>query len=179
MALGVKSLSFENLEHIELDSVDSICLSDSTSKSDMITVNSDSSIDSTNIKDISEYAKLKVLKILRSIKKLEKLHIHNKSPKLSMLVFMDMIRDQQYKHVSMNMLHTFMKTCIMVPKAYYLHYFMFFLHYAAYYHHIRATTDIIDHSMKDHHTRQFIYIKAQLKYLQYIIKESRLRSIQV
>ena len=174
LALGVKSLSFESLEHIELDSVDSICLSDSGCK-DSSVPESSSVVGSIDSVKINEFARRKVLKILRSIKKLETLQSEGKASKLSMLIFMDMIRDQQYNHVSMNMLETFMKTCIMIPKSYYLHYFMFFLHYAAYYHYTRATTDIIDSSMKGHHLSQFVYIKAQLKYLQYIIKESRER----
>lgn len=173
-ALGVKSLSFEHLDNVELDSVDSICLSDSTCKDDLSM--NDSNLSTESIREIAEFASKKVLKILKSIKKLERLHQEGKAAKLSMLIFIDMIRDQQYKHVSMNMLDTFMKTCIMVPKAYYLHYYMFFLHYAAYYHNTRSNRDVIDESMKEHHSRQFVYIKAQLKYLQYIIRESRLRS---
>jgi hypothetical protein len=59
----------------------------------------------------------------------------------------------------------------------YLHYYVFFLYYAIYYHTIRSTTDIIDENMKPQHEQHLVCVKNQLKYLQYIIKESRTRSI--
>ncbi len=186
MAMGMKTLSFDDLEHIDLESVDSICLSDVSSiKSEttsdkginrLNSYTSDSSANSSTTSNIEDYSKKKVVKLLKSIKKLEKLHAIRKESKMSMLVFIDMIRDQQYQHVSMCMLSKFMKSCKMVPKSYYLHYFMYFLYYAAYYHHQRATIDIIDDNMKDQHEYHFKCIKAQIKYLNYIIKESRVRS---
>lgn len=186
-AMGMETLSFDDLEHIDLDSVDSICLSDKSSVKSADSINnkginrinsyiSNSSTGSSIKSNIEDYSKKKIVKLLRSIKKLENLHSLRKESKMSMLVFIDMIRDQQYQHVSMCMLSEFMKSCKMVPKAYYLHYFMYFLYYAAYYHHLRATTDIIDEKMKTQHEYHFKCIKAQIKYLHYIIKESRIRS---
>lgn len=170
-ATGIKTYSFDELEHAELESTDSICLSESTSRSGSIASNV--SIPS----NYEEYGKGQVTKILRTIRKLNNAG-ENKS-NMPMLVFMDMIRDQQYKHVSMVMLSTFMKTGRMVPKNHLLHYYMYFLFYAAYYHQIRATTDVIDEKMKDKHHRYCICIRYQIKYLQHIIKESRLRKINL
>lgn len=188
--MGMKTYSFDDLEHIDLDSVDSICLSDSTSATpktlrSQSSNSNDSSFDlasnftseSSECNEVNEYAKRKVLKLLKSIRKLEKLHEKRNEPKMPMLVFMDVIRDQQYKHVYMNMLGKFMETCKMVPRAYYFHYYMFFLHYAEYYHFMRSTADVIDKKMKEQHRQHFICIRAQLKYLYYIIKESRLRDL--
>ena len=168
-SLGVRVYSFEDLEHIDIDSIDSICLSDTKGES-----NSEESSDNSNeYTSLEEYSNRKVLKILRSIKKLERLHEKRKESKMTMIIFMDLIRDNQYQHVSMSLLGSFIKTCRMVPKAYYLHYFMYFLYYASYYHHVRATTDIIDETMKKQHQHHLACVRHQIKYLQYIINQSR------
>lgn len=169
-ATGMRVCSFEDLEHFDIDSTDSICLSDASSKGP-------GSIDLSELDNpvtLEDIARSKVRKIVRSIKKLEKLHINRKETKMPMLVFMDLIRDQQYSHVSMSQLSKFMKMCRMIPQNYYLHYYIFFLHYASYYHYIRATTDVIDEKMGRLHRNHLLCIKHQLKYLQHIIKESRL-----
>ena len=175
-AMGIKISSFEDLERAELDSVDSVNISETSAKGTSY-AGSRSSLDSSSSGSIEQYAKQKVLKILRSIKKLQKIQFDGNESKMSMLVFMDSIRDQHYKHVSMNLLESFMKTCLMIPKAYYLHYYMYFLYYALHYHNTRATIDIIDNRMKEEHQMHFTAIRAQLKYLQYIINESRIRKV--
>lgn len=168
-AIGTKSYSFDNLEHAELDSNDSVCISETTTKTTGSSIRSGDSLPD----NYEEYAKRKVVRILKSLKKLEK----QNEGKMPMLVFMDIIRDHQYKNVSMNMLSSFMETCSMVPKAHLLHYYMYFLFYASYYHHMRATNDTIDEKIKDSHRQQCICIRSQIKYLQHIIRESRIREV--
>lgn len=179
--MGMKVYSFEDLERLDIDSIDSICISDTSSNASSAETSKTGSTINSSVMDksfIEEYAKDKVVKILKSIKTLEKHHKKQKESKLTMLVFIDLIRDQQYRHVSMTLLSHFIKTCKMVPKQYYLHYYLYFLYYAYYYHHMRATTDIIDAKMKQYHINHLLCIKYQLKYLQYIIKQSRLQEIK-
>jgi hypothetical protein len=175
---GMRVCSFEDLQNLDVESIDSICLSDTlsslTASSDHplrnISVN-DSANYSDSISNLDEYSRRKVNKLIKSIKKLET--INNKGGKMEMLVFFDLIRDQQYNHVSMGLINEFIKTYRMVPKQYYLHYYMFFLYYAMYYHHTRGVVDVVDEKMKRQHLFHFKSIRAQLKYLQYIIKHSR------
>ena len=177
-SMNMKVYSFEDLDQLDIDSVDSICISDLSDTSDRKSPLSISWRSSASRSDEIEHnAKCKVSKMLRAIKKLEKLHELRKGSKLGMLAFIDILRDQQYKHVCMTMLNRFIKICKMVPKAYYLHYYIYFLYYASYYHHHRSVVDIIDDKMKQHHISQLISIKYQLKYLQYIIKRSRAQEI--
>ncbi len=175
-AMGVRVCSFDDLDRMDLDSVDSVCISDSGSIASVSTATSTEYAEVIRAEGLDDLVKRKIAKMLRFIKKMEKLHT-TKETKMSLLPFMDMIRDQQYAHVSMSLLQQFMKTCKMVPKPYYLHYFMFFLHYAAFYHYVRGTTDVIDQNMKHVHEKHLRYIKLQLKYLQYIIQESRVREV--
>lgn len=172
-AIGMKMFSFDDLEHAELESNDSVCISELAanridSKSSM---NSDRSLPP----NYEEYAKRKVIKILKSLKKLDR--DNEGKPKMPMLVFIDVIRDHQYKNVSMNLFSTFMETCKMVPKDRFLHYYMYFLFYASYYHHMRSINETIGDKMRDSHRRECLCIRSQLKYLQYIIKESRIREV--
>lgn len=179
-SMGTKVYSFEDLERLDIDSVDSLCISDSSSVSSKSATNNSTINSSVMDKSfLEEYARRKVVKNLKSIQTLEKHHKKQNESKLAMLVFMDLIRDQQYRHVSMSALSQFIKTCKMVPKQYYLHYYLFFLYYAYYYHHIRATTDVIDDKMKQFHINHLLCIKYQLKYLQYIIKQSRLKDLKL
>ena len=177
----MKKYSFDDLGHIELDSDDSICLSETASNTSK-TVNDDCDSSSTHsswVNDIEGRAKRKVIKILKSIQKLEKLHESKKETKMTMLVFMDVIRDQQYPSTSMCLLSQFMKTCKIIPKSYYLHYYMFFLYYAMYYHRMRYTEDVIDDKRKELHQLYFDSISAQLNYLRYIINISRTGKISL
>jgi hypothetical protein len=177
-AMGTKVISFGDLERIELDSLDSICISDQTTQSakSLRSSSNKSHSSSDGVLDISitsaAFIKKKVTRIIRSIKTLSKAGSTNEA-KMSMLVFMDMIRDQEYMHVSMAALDQFIKICRIVPKAHYLHYYMFFLHYSIYYHHIRSTTDIIDSEMINYHKIHLHSVRLQSKYLQHIINESR------
>ncbi len=175
-SMGVRVCSIDELDRMDIDSVDSICISDTSSSASLSVASSSEYQEVINTFSLDDLAQKKVAKMLRFIKKLEKVHMSN-GAKMSLLPFMDMIRDQQYAHVSMSLLETFMKTCKMVPKQYYLHYFMFFLHYASFYHHVRGTTDVIDSSMKHMHEKHLRFVKLQLKYLQYIIQESRIREV--
>ncbi len=170
-SVGMKVCSFEDLETLDLDSVDSICLSDTSSIKSVPTIKSDGSFQSNA--SLIQMAKSKVSKILRTIKKLEKIHELKKEAKMPMTVFMDLIRDQQYSHVSMTLLPQFMEICKMVPKSYYLHYYVFFLHYASYYHHHRANVDVIDENKKKIHKYYLVFLKYQLKYIEQTLKESR------
>ena len=179
-AMGMKVYSFEDLERLDIDSVDSICISDLSSEGDVKSLTSISTDSSSASDSQIEYkAKCKVSKMLRSIKKLEKLHELRNDSKLGMLAFIDLLRDQQYKHVNMGLLNKFIRVCKMVPKAYYLHYYIYFLYYASYYHHCRSTVDVIDENMKHHHQLRLVSIKYQLKYLQHIIKQSRIREVSL
>lgn len=181
-AIGTQMVAFADLDSVELDSVDSICISDISSAA------SDSSSRSSSQRNGSEYntlassspfmitdayVKTKVIRMVKSIKALERFVSQRNQSKMSMLVFLDMIRDQEYGHVSMTVLDKFLKICHVIPKAYYLHYYMFFLHYAIYYHQLRCTTDVIDSKMIPHHQRHLRSIQLQMKYLQYIINKSR------
>ncbi len=181
--LGTKVVSFSELESIDIDSVDSICISDkSTRKGAIESTTYNQQIESPGNSvvvdtDSDSVSKQKVIRIVRSLKAIEKLHQRKKEIRMSLLTFMDMIRDQEYSHVSMCMLEQFIKSCRMVPKPYYLHYYVFFLYYAIYYHTIRSTSDVIDEKMKPQHMQYLLNIKRELKFLQHIIKESRTRSI--
>lgn len=175
-AMGVRICSFEDLDRLEIDSVDSVCLSDSSGSHKTLSSLSGGSLSSERIADL---AKRKVIKVLRFIKKLEQLHAHKKENRMTFMPFLDLIRDKEYSDVSMSMINTFIKTCRMVPKPYYLHYFIYFLYYAYYYHHVRATKDVIDDKMKKYHEISRGCIKLQLKYLHNIIKESRVKEVSL
>lgn len=161
---GTRICSFEDLPHLELDSIDSICLSDTTSASDEPPVMLDGS-------GMQHFCKRKVLANLRSIKRLEQLHPGD--GRISMLAFFDMLHDQQYPHVSMSLLGRFMKACRMAPRPFFLHYYMFFLCYAAYYHHYRGFVDVVSPTHVPMHRYHLSCIRQQLKYLQYSIDRSR------
>ena len=175
--MNITSLSFNDLEHADLESVGSFCLSDNSMSSQVSS--SYTSFEPNNVEDIDQYAKTKVAKILRSIQKLEKLQISSKESNLSMLVFMEMIKDQQYKHVSLSLLNDFMKQFVMIPKSSYIHYYIYFLHYGYYYHKVRSTTEIINPTMKDKHKIHYKCLLAQTKYVQNIIKESKNRKSKI
>lgn len=176
-AMGTKVISFGDLERIELDSIDSICTSDQMANTKSLqssgSAHSDNDWKDPTICTSATFVKKKVTRIIRSIKKLSKVGGEAES-KMSMLVFMDMLKDQEYSHVSMSAFQQFINICRMIPKAHYLHYYMFFLHYSAYYHHIRSSTDIIDTDMIEHHELQLHSMRLQSKYLQHIINESRI-----
>ncbi len=175
---GMRVCSFEDLQNMDVDSVDSICLSDMLSS---LTTSSDKPLENIDRAplhhfdqndNIEHYCKRKVCKIIKCIKKMEDIQKKG-AKKMGMLVFFDLLRDQQYNHVSMSLLGEFMRQYRMVPKHYYLHYYMFFLHYGMYYHHTRLNVDVIDEKMKQMHSYHLRCIKLQLKYLQYIINYSR------
>lgn len=173
-AMGVKICSFEDLEELEIDSIDSLCLSTTSSVSSTVSTTNDQDMSSLDYDILKCTAEKKVLKILKFIKKLKQLSGSNKrDAKMTLPVFMDLLRDKQYNHVSMGMLDTFIKTSKMIPKPMLLHYYVYFLHYACYYHHVRITTDVIDATMKNKHQSYLVYLKLQLNYLQYIIYDSR------
>lgn len=173
-AMDIKEYSFEDLDKLEIGTVDNICLADLTDNSDTESISSISTCSTTAGFDRIEHrAKYKVSKMLVSIRKLEKIHeLRKDSSKLGLLTFIDVIRDQQYRDVQMTFLDDFVKTCRLSPKSYYLHYYIYFLYYAAYYHHNRAKVDVIDNKMKFHHKTQLVSIKYQIKYLQYVIRQS-------
>jgi hypothetical protein len=172
-AMGTRVISFSDLERVELDSIDSITISERTAGSKSLPSSGSDNGQRDPTECISaSFVKKKVTRIIRSIKRLSRAGGESES-KISMLIFMDMLRDQEYPHVSMSALEQFIKICRMVPKAHYLHYYMFFLHYATYYHHIRSSTDIINNDMVEHHELQLHSMRLQSKYLQHIINESR------
>lgn len=174
--LGTNVVSLSELDSIDVDSVDSICISDKSSSPVNPLNGTDDAASSSGLDEDRAY-KQKVLRIAKSLKALERRHQQKQEGKMSIMVFMDMIRDQEYRHVSMCMLNDFLRSCHMVPKAYYLHYYVFFMYYAIYYHSMRGAIDVIDEKMKPQHLQHLSLIKKQLKYLQYIIKESRTHSV--
>lgn len=175
-SMGMKKYSLESLEDIDIDSVDSICISNGDTNS---TNSSNGLSDIHSVENIQEYAKRKVIKLLRSIKKLQHTQSEYKDHNMSMAAFMDMLQNQKYSHVSMCMFKQFIRECRMVPKPHYLHYYKFFLYYGMYYHHIRANVDVIEENMIPHHQKYLTYMKAQVKYLHTIIRESRLKDIDL
>lgn len=173
-AMGVQMCSFEDLENLEVDSIDSLCLSSASSVSSVSTA-TDRDMESLDYDILKANAEKKVMKILKFIKKLKQLSGSSRDANMKLPVFMDLLRDKQYGHVSMSMLDTFIRTSKMIPKPMLLHYYIYFLHYACYYHHIRATTDVIDEAMKSKHQAYVTYLKLQLNYIRYIIYESRVK----
>lgn len=171
-SMGVKVCSFDELEQLEIDSIDSVCLSSTASSTSSRMSSHQEDITSLDYDVLQISAKRKVMKILKFIKKLKQLG----SARFNLPAFMDLLRDKQYTHVSMSLLDKFMKTFKMTPKPHLLHYYIYFLYYASYYHHTRATTDVIDDKMKKNHQSYQLYLKLQLDYVSYIIKESRNKS---
>lgn len=176
--MGVKVCSFEDLEKLEIDSIDSVCLSSASSMTSHQS-STEQDLMSTNYDALKSNAQQKVLKILKFIKKLNQFNSFKKQEQMKLPAFMDLLRDKQYTHVSMCMLDKFIKTFKIVPKPHLLHYYIYFLHYASYYHHVRATTDVIDKDMKQKHLSYLVYLKLQLNYLHYIIYESRNKDISL
>jgi len=159
---GRNKYSCEDLKRLELDSVDSICLSD--------TVSIGMDVPQSESESIKLEAQRKVRIVLRAIKKMD----GDKKSKLVMLEFFDILHNQYYKHVSIGLLSNFMKSCRMVPKNIRIHQYMYFLCYAMYYHNVRSTVDIVCKDMKQRHHYYLRYVKYQLNYLQYIIDNARL-----
>lgn len=179
--IGTLSPVVENdtFDSIHFESITSINLSDITSQSSNNSVNSsNSSFNYTDSFTINQYAKRKVLKVLKLLRSNKEVHPKCSESKLVMVLYLEMIRDDHYRHVSFNMLEEFMIQSKMTPQAYYLHYYIYFLYYAAFYHNTRANIDIIDSEKKDEHKKHYICIIAQLKYIQYIINKSKTRNIQ-
>ncbi len=177
---GTKVCSFEELPRLELDSVDSVCLSDtifmqsSEHPSDELFIENNCLFEITtdNKKKIEDYCMRKVVLNIKSIKRLESIRRVSNS-RINMIAFFDLLHDQQYKDVGMGLLSDFINKCRMIPKSYYLHYYMYFLCYASYYHYMRYFVDVIDTNMVPRHKFLWLCSRYQLKILQYIINSSR------
>lgn len=178
---GVESLTADNdaFEGIQFESIHSLNLSDLSSRSSASSSNiSRSSFNSTS-SYVENYAKRKVLKVIKALRENNKqIHFRPNESKLVMVLYLEMIRDDHYRHVNFNMLEQFMIQSNLAPKSYYLHYYIYFLYYAAFYHRTRAGVDVIDTEMKAQHKKHYICIIAQLKYIQYIINKSKNRNTQ-
>jgi hypothetical protein len=110
-----------------------------------------------------------VVSILKMIKKLNKVQ-HRK---LNLDEFIDMIHDMVYGEVSLILIDEF-KACYPLPiKNHYLHYYMFFLKYAEYYHFKRCKSEFIDISKSTYHNSQLINIQDQLQFMYNIILSNK------
>lgn len=180
--VGVGSPTADNgtFEGMQFESIHSLNLSDLSSHSSASSSNiSGSSFDSASSYTVENYAKRKVLKVIKSLRETNKeMHLRSNESKLVMVLYLEMIRDDHYRHVNFNMLEQFMIQSNLAPKSYYLHYYIYFLYYAAFYHKTRAGVDVIDTEMKAQHKKHYICVIAQLKYIQYIINKSKNRNTQ-
>lgn len=177
--LGSKTFSVDDLNSADLDSLDTICISETRSAtssealvenfSNMLSINS--ALDKSMIMEIDRRAKRKVSRILNSVIRLQKYEAN--SLKITLLSFMDMLHDQEYKNTSMSLLDEFMKDCRIVPKNNYIHYLIYMLYYVIYYHYKRMSSEVIDKKMCNHHEYQYLFAKKQLKYLKQIIKKAK------
>jgi hypothetical protein len=175
--MGVRTVSMDELDEmdtLDIDSNVSLCISDISS----VSIKSNKNIFyKQGSDDVS--IKRKVGKILKTISKLEKLNKERNEKRIDLLRFMDILKEQQYPSVSMNMFQDFMKLCKMTPKNHYIHYYIYFLHYAEYYHHARALTDVIDSSKKEYHISHVKNIRDHLKYVYTIIKKSKTKETEL
>lgn len=172
--------SNDDLHHLEVDSVDSICLSDSIFETSTNTTSTQSICRAFEMRmfnkeeqqKMESYCKNKVISNIKFIKQLNTKHCGTKNM-MSLITFFELLHNRQYHNIRMNLVSQFISKCKMLPKPYYLHYYMFFLCYVAYYHHIRFTTDVLDDEMIKRHNYLYICARYQLKILQYIINCSR------
>lgn len=184
-SIGMRSVSLENLARFELDSIDSMPMSESTNASSLDSNSSRSIIDKLGLRrqasvsssvDLCEYnPKEGVLKILRVIKQLK----IAKPKELNLMTFLEMLQLQFYKNVSLTLLKDFMQCHKMMPKPVYFHYYIYFLHYAEYYHYTRGVVDIIDPTKKEFHNDCLENIRAQLKYVYRIINRPQTNEISL
>ncbi len=175
---GTSVCSFDDLQELDLDSVDSICLSDTLANDldkkyiDPAIADKSYELTNQNRKDVEECCRHRVISNIKSIKKLEKIKM-GCSTRIDMLEFFDLLHDHQYQDVGLGLLAQFIDECKMVPKPYYIHYYMYFLCYASYYHHMRSNIDVLDEHTVQIHTYLLLCPRHQLKILQYIIDHSR------
>ncbi len=176
---GTSVCSFDDLQELDLDSVDSICLSDTLINNtdrvsgDPALIDNSYEVTNENRQRVESYCKHKVITNIKSIKKLEKIR-QGCNARINMLTFFDLLHDQQYQDVGMGLLSQFINECKIIPKSYYLHYYMYFLCYASYYHYTRYNVDILDTEMTKIHKYLLLCTRYQLKILQYIIDKSRI-----
>lgn len=162
-SLGVRTLSLDDLEKCDVDSLDSICISETNSLSSS-TFSSSLGFDK---QEILEH----VNKMFKTIANLSK-----QSNQLEMIRFIEIIRDQYYPDVSMNMFYTFIQQCKMSPRNNYMNWLIYFIHYAEFYHIVRTKADIIDNDKRENHLLQMSKIRAQLKIIYKLIHRQRERS---
>lgn len=179
--LGSKTFSVDDLNSADLDSLDTICISEthSTASTDrlvhdftnLMVQTANPALDRSLLLEIDRRAKRKVSRILNSVIRLQKYEAN--SLKITLLSFMDMLHDQEYKTTSMSLLDEFMKDCRIVPKNNYIHYLIYMLYYVIYYHFKRMSSEVIDKKMCTHHEYQYLFAKKQLTYLKQIIKKAK------
>lgn len=120
--------------------------------------------------DLSQMSVKKgVDKVLKSVKQLDKNH----SIKMPLVAFLELIQGSYYQDVSLVLLGQFIAHHMIMPKAIYAHYYIYFLHYAEYYHYVRCTTDIIDTDRVEFHQQGLANIKEHIKYVYHIINRRR------
>lgn len=180
---GMASVSLDDLNRFETESIDSIQSSDIASTASDIS--SDYSMgsglsffdkiglrrkNSVSSIDLNAHSPKKgVVKVLKAIKQLNNLNV----AKIGLVAFLEMIQTCYYNHVSMTLLKSFMDHHRILPKPVYFHYYIYFLHYAEFYHYTRSTTDIIDTAKVGFHQDCLINIRAHLKYVYNIINKQR------
>lgn len=175
-ALGAftRKASTSVIESIDLNSGDDMHASSLEEVSSTRSLGGGSNIDDARM---DEYAKRKVLKVMYMIRELNRKGISARDT--SLIEFIDMLRERQYPHVKLIFLPRYLHLSHRYPKSYFLHYFMFFLFYAKYYHQIRASTDVIDSTEVSNHKRYLECIECQIKYLQKNIRKARLESVSL
>lgn len=162
-SLGVKTLALDDLENCELESLDSICISENNSVRSS-TISNSLGIDRQEV-------------ITEANKMLRTIAVLSKQPRqLEMIRFIEIIRDQYFQDVSMNMFYTFIQQCKMSPRNNYMNWLIYFIHYAEFYHIVRVKADVIDEQKRESHLQQMAKTRALLKLIYKLIHRQRERS---
>lgn len=108
-------------------------------------------------------------KILKLIKKLENI----KHRRFTLYEFIDMLRDLVYNDVSLILFEEYKRKARFIPKAHYLHYYVYFLHYCEYYHDSRYKLNRSDVKLKAYHSLYLKNTRDQLNYIHNIINTNK------
>jgi hypothetical protein len=159
----------ELLKHISTSSVGSSCNSNSSSLGVNI-------IKNKLTKDWSNAnSNQMVYGILKMIKKLS----NTKHRKLSLNEFIDMIQNLVYKNVSLILMDEYKLHNPVQPKDHYVHYYMYFLKYAEFYHFNRSRSKLTDVSKHTSHNIELSNIQDQLQYMYNIILSNKDKQTEI
>lgn len=113
--------------------------------------------------------------ILKMIKKLNSTN-HRK---LSLNEFIDMVQNLVYNDVSLILMDDFKKYNPLIPQDHYLHYYMYFLKYAQFYHFNRSRLESTDTNKQIYHKSRLSEIKDQLQYMYNIIISNKDKQTEI